>query len=157
MPFTSSSSSKTSANGTVREAFGQYSSPHTPLLLKRGVWGGAILLVLAIVVVYAVCDPATSAFFPRCPMKQLTGLSCPGCGFQRAFHAVLGGHLHEALSYNWFFVLSLPYAAAVIIAWLLKALGKAPRIVSVLEHHYGIYAYLTLFCLWFVVRNIYDI
>lgn len=92
-------------------------------------------------------------FFPQCPLKWLTGLSCPGCGVQRALHALLNGHFAEALSYNYFFILSIPYAAAIVIAWICKGVGKAPRLVYILEHQWGIYTYMTLFALWFVVRN----
>lgn len=31
-----------------------------------------------------------------CPFKQLTGIDCPGCGFQRALIALLRGHLRES-------------------------------------------------------------
>ncbi|WP_090781312.1 DUF2752 domain-containing protein [Pedobacter sp. ok626] len=35
-------------------------------------------------------------FFLRCPFKALTGIDCPGCGFQRSFVALLRGDLHES-------------------------------------------------------------
>ena len=34
----------------------------------------------------------------RCPFKYLTGIDCPGCGFQRSLLALLNGDLHKSLS-----------------------------------------------------------
>ncbi len=31
-----------------------------------------------------------------CPFKYLTGIDCPGCGFQRSFLALLQGNLHKS-------------------------------------------------------------
>lgn len=36
-------------------------------------------------------------FLIPCPFKKLTGLDCPGCGFQRSFLALLQGHLNESV------------------------------------------------------------
>lgn len=32
-----------------------------------------------------------------CPFKKLTGIDCPGCGFQRSVLALVQGHLKESL------------------------------------------------------------
>jgi len=32
-----------------------------------------------------------------CPFKYLTGIDCPGCGFQRAALALLQGHLNDSI------------------------------------------------------------
>lgn len=37
---------------------------------------------------------------PRCPVKQLTGYDCPGCGLQRACRYAVRGHLAQAFSAN---------------------------------------------------------
>ncbi len=34
-----------------------------------------------------------------CPFKKLTGIDCPGCGFQRSVIALLQGNLKQSLSY----------------------------------------------------------
>ncbi|WP_345212555.1 DUF2752 domain-containing protein [Mucilaginibacter gynuensis] len=33
-----------------------------------------------------------------CPFKYLTGIDCPGCGFQRSVLALLQGNLHDSLA-----------------------------------------------------------
>jgi hypothetical protein len=34
-------------------------------------------------------DPVTNYLFPTCPFYATTGMYCPGCGSQRATHALL--------------------------------------------------------------------
>lgn len=75
--------------------------------------------VAAAVLVYFAFNPLRVSFFPRCPFNVLTGLYCPGCGSQRAFHALLHGRLREAAGYNLLAVIALPfllYSAAVFTA-----------------------------------------
>lgn len=40
------------------------------------------------------------AFLLKCPIKSATGLSCPGCGSQRAIVALATGHFRDAFRYN---------------------------------------------------------
>src|SRR5690606_2629375 len=46
--------------------------------------------VLAVVGFYGLVDPATG-ILPSCPFYTLTHWYCPGCGSQRALHALLHG------------------------------------------------------------------
>lgn len=46
-----------------------------------------------------------------CPFKKLTGIDCPGCGFQRSVIALLQGNLKQSLQYY-------PAAIPLIIAVL---------------------------------------
>jgi hypothetical protein len=34
----------------------------------------------------------------RCPFKYVTGIDCPGCGFQRSVLALVQGNLHESFT-----------------------------------------------------------
>lgn len=70
------------------------------------------------VVVYGVFDPAQAAWFPRCGFHDWTGLCCPGCGGQRALHALLELRLGEALRANALTVVMLPLIAIHIGNWL---------------------------------------
>lgn len=48
----------------------------------------------------AYFNPVTAGFFPICPLYQLTGLACPGCGLTRGFHALFHGDILGTLDYN---------------------------------------------------------
>jgi membrane-bound acyltransferase YfiQ involved in biofilm formation len=54
--------------------------------------------------------PATSSFYPRCPIFTWLHLYCPGCGGTRALAALLHGRLLEAMHWNAMVVLLLPFA-----------------------------------------------
>ena len=43
--------------------------------------------------IYYFYDPSLNGFFPRCPFLSITGWRCPGCGSQRAIHAILHGYV----------------------------------------------------------------
>jgi hypothetical protein len=47
-----------------------------------------------------VFDPARYGFYPRCPLHELTGWSCPGCGTLRAVHQLVHGHWAAAWRLN---------------------------------------------------------
>ena len=81
------------------------------MLAKRPGPAAAILLVgLGLATVVFVFDPAHYPF-PRCPLFVITGLYCPGCGSQRALHALLHGQLARAAGLNLLAVLCLPLLA----------------------------------------------
>jgi len=70
---------------------------------------GVVLLVCAAAYFF---PPGTARFWPQCPIHQLFGIDCPGCGATRALAALLHGHLRDALRFNALFVLLLPFAIA---------------------------------------------
>jgi hypothetical protein len=55
-------------------------------------------------------DPNTAGFYPLCPVHELTGLQCPGCGCLRALHQLAHGNLAAAWRLNAFLVAMLPVA-----------------------------------------------
>ncbi|MDR1406304.1 MAG: DUF2752 domain-containing protein [Prevotellaceae bacterium] len=56
--------------------------------------------VMAAASVYYTFNPATTVYFPPCPVYKLTGFRCPGCGSQRAIHSLLHGDFGQAFSDN---------------------------------------------------------
>ena len=78
---------------------------------KRTVAAAAIVAAAALCVYYSAFDPATSPA-PRCMLRLLTGYDCPGCGSQRALHALLHGRVGDAWGYNPAVFFAVPLAAA---------------------------------------------
>ena len=64
-------------------------------------------------VVVAAYNPTDVHFFPLCPLFELTGLACPGCGLTRGFHALFHGDVASAFGFN-----ALLPIWAVIIAYV---------------------------------------
>lgn len=121
-------------------------------LLKR------LALVAALAAGIGAClyfvDPSTAWFAPKCPVKLLTGLSCPACGVQRFVHALLCGRPLDAVRFNFWLALMLPYAAAFLVAWLMPERRAKKRLVSVIEHPAMVYTYIAVMAVWMIVRNV---
>jgi hypothetical protein len=110
---------------------------------------GAVL-ALAVIALYALVDPG-AALFPRCPLKALTGFDCPGCGSQRAFHALLRGDIAGAWRYN----AALFFAAPVIVLYFVSSgcRGRYPRLYAALNSPVAIAVIAVATAVWWVLRN----
>ena len=111
-----------------------------------------VLIALA-TILYFFVNPEASVLMPKCPMKMLTGYDCPSCGVQRAIHAVLHGDFAKAISYNPFFVISVPYFLLVLYSTVFKN-SFAVKLRGIVCHRYALYGYIVLFFLWWILRNI---
>lgn len=45
-------------------------------------------------------DPQKTSFLPGCPLLNITGFACPGCGLTRGFHELFHGNFIAALDFN---------------------------------------------------------
>jgi hypothetical protein len=113
-----------------------------------------LLLMVGGIVVYTLFDPNKSVWMPKCPFRLLTGWNCPACGLQRALHALLHGRFAEALSYNYFFVVSIPYVIALFVAEALKRIPRGDNFIRAVEHPVLARVYIILFIAWGIIRNL---
>ncbi|ERJ58428.1 DUF2752 domain-containing protein [Sphingobacterium paucimobilis] len=67
------------------------------------------LTLVTVALLYKYFNPLESLFFPKCPVKAITGLDCPGCGGQRAAHSLLNGDVRQAFMENPLLPLLIPY------------------------------------------------
>lgn len=102
-------------------------------------------------VVYGCFDPSVAPF-PRCAFHTLTGYDCPGCGSQRALHALFGGNLRQAWAFNPLLVvalLALPFYAAA--EWWAD---RWPRLSRTLRGRRACLVLAAVIVVWWIVRNI---
>ena len=113
-----------------------------------------LILLVSGLLIYYYLDPAQYVFIPKCPVKLITGLDCPGCGFQRALHAFLHGNIREGISYNPFIL----FAVSIILVWLFNMFlylkGKNLRVFLIKVNRFLIFIYIIGYFLWFIIRNI---
>lgn len=114
---------------------------------------GIIVVTAALVVLFAV-DPEQSAWLPRCPFHVLTGLDCPACGSQRAIHALFHLRFAEAFVYNPFLLLSIPYAAALVLTAWFDPRDRFARLRRFCQSRPVVLTYVFLFCAWWLLRNL---
>jgi len=75
-----------------------------------------------------VRDPNLSGSYGYCPFHALTGWDCPFCGSLRAYHALLHGHLGQALDLNVVTVAGLPLILVYWVLWLRRSARGDPSI-----------------------------
>ena len=80
--------------------------------ISRVRFAASALVLAAATIPLATVDPATTWWFPSCPLYMLTGLLCPLCGSLRALHALLTGAPLAALAFN-------PLLVVGLVAWVL--------------------------------------
>lgn len=114
-------------------------------------------MVIILFCLYAFLDPEdpdVGRFFPKCPVKLITGLQCPACGIQRAAHSLLQGDVIGALSHNWFLIFSLGYLFSLIIT---RNFPFQSPVRKFIWGKPGCILYITLYFAWFIVRNLLSI
>lgn len=113
---------------------------------------GIFVAALVLGAVYALFDPSESVWFPKCPVHVITGFDCPGCGSQRAIHALLHADLAGAFRANAFLFLFIPLLLMMGIAEFNRK--RWPRFYRLMMHPAMIYGILLIIGIWTIGRNI---
>ena len=121
---------------------------------KRVMPYALLLLLVALGVLYYFIDPMLQYFPLQCPWRTLTGTLCPACGLQRAFHALMHGRWLEALGYNYFFILSVPFVLMAVAAEWYNWHHKLDGLRAFLYNGRTLYAYVGLYFGWWILRNL---
>lgn len=116
------------------------------------VVAGLVMLVLGFI--YYALDPSTSDAFPRCSFLSLTGYKCPGCGSQRAVHALLNGDVAGAFRFNALLMIAVPWMGLCLFAEGRRT--RNPRLYARLNPELLMSLFLALTLLWWLLRNIFD-
>lgn len=118
---------------------------------KKMAIAALIIIGAALLLLYALVDPATH-LFPRCVIKSITGIDCPGCGSQRAAHALLHGDIVAAWSYNAFMVTAIPIVALMLLAQAMPR--RLQRLHRALNSPAVIWTWFIVIIAWWIGRNI---
>ena len=112
-----------------------------------------VLAVSGLLALYYLNNPTTSTFFPKCIFYKSTGLHCPGCGSQRAFHNILQGNIIAGLKHNLLLVLLIAVLFYKTILFVLKKMTNK-EYKSLLQNSYVIKTILVLIIVYWILRNI---
>ena len=112
----------------------------------------SFLLVAGLV--FYFYSPLNSSFYPSCIFKSFTGLSCPGCGSQRAFHELLHFNFSAAFAYNPLFIVSIPYGLALLFLTQTSAGQKLPAIYRLLTGKITLLIIGLIVLAFFIFRNL---
>ena len=104
--------------------------------------------------VYYFNNPAESWFFLKCPVNYVTGLSCPGCGSQRAIHELLHLNFKQAFAYNPLLIAAIPYTALGIAFNTETLKTRYPKTRKFFYGQRALYVVLVVVIIFFILRNI---
>ncbi len=113
----------------------------------------AIVAAAALIAFYLAAVRATG-FMPRCIFKWATGWDCPGCGSQRALHALLHGDITRAVESNLLIPFAVAYLAVLGAAWLLTENPALRRLHSRLTSPAALATVATAIIAWTILRNL---
>lgn len=114
---------------------------------------GALMLTAAMIFLYLRITSALG-WMPLCPVHALTGLSCPGCGSQRALASLLEGHIAEAVSHNYILPAALAYLSLCGLHWIFPAKTSISKIYRRITTPRALIAVALAMLAWMAVRNI---
>lgn len=113
----------------------------------------SVCAVLAVIWIYRV-NPEDSVYSPKCVFYMLTGLKCPGCGSQRAIHALLHLRIGDAFRYNALLVLSIPFLGLLCFSWAMRK--RFPALYAGLNGQVVIWTVFAVIIAWWIIRNIFQ-
>ncbi|QDS89320.1 hypothetical protein EC9_35190 [Rosistilla ulvae] len=93
-------------------------------------------------------EPNETSWYPKCPLHEMTGLHCPGCGTTRAVWAILHGDVTTAIRMNPLVVLGSPVVLGLI--WRERRRGRTgQRTTATLS-----WTILVVLIGYFIARNV---
>jgi len=100
---------------------------------------------------YTTHDPDLGFSF-KCTFRLLTGYDCPGCGSQRAFHALLNGDFASAWTFNPMVFFAVP--AAVYYLVVEGGRYRWPRLYAASVNPYIVSAFFVAIIAFWIGRNL---
>jgi hypothetical protein len=119
------------------------------LLAATGVVGAC---AAAMTFLYQVNPNLPDNPYPRCLLKAVTGIDCPGCGGTRAMYSLLHGDLAGAADHNIIVFAVVPLMLYFLVRYLLMGFGV--RLPLPKANRWTGWATLVLVLAFTVVRNL---
>ncbi len=117
---------------------------------KRVVKAGIAAVFCMVLLVSYFYDPVYYKI-TDCAFKEMSGLSCPGCGLSRSFHSVANMHMSDAFGFHLLGPVFFLILLAVIILYSYEAIsGNIIKIVAnkVLARIFVISIFVSWFIYW---------
>ncbi|MBB4035519.1 hypothetical protein GGR21_001412 [Dysgonomonas hofstadii] len=114
----------------------------------------AVLLIVGYLY-YSYYAVSGDLWSKQCSFHEFTGLHCPGCGGQRAFFALLHGHILDALHYNALLIIGLPFFLYIFFLLCQVYIAKDKKFLKYFNFSAKVgYLFLIILTLFFILRNI---
>ncbi|MBQ9181658.1 MAG: DUF2752 domain-containing protein [Bacilli bacterium] len=111
-----------------------------------------ILIFLIILVLYLVLGSAFNIYI-GCPIHDITGFHCPGCGLTRMLLSILKLDFYQAYRYNPLLFITLPFIIFLYFNNLYCKLYNKKSIIKKIPNWFW-YIILFIVILYGIMRNI---
>ncbi len=113
-----------------------------------------LLVIVILALLYFEYSPVENILFPKCPLYATTGIYCPGCGSQRATHALLHLDIAGVLRSNVLFLPAVVVVLQHVFARFMRNYMQKPQYKSLLDNPKAAWIVLAVVIIFFVLRNI---
>jgi len=116
---------------------------------------GVLILVAVLIYYFYSRDPSDKEnIYVGCAFKGLTGLDCPGCGGQRSVHHLLHLEIIQALRYNAFFILLIPYLVLLSYYEIRRFFWEIPKPENFFTSNKMLWVFLISLLVFGIIRNL---
>ena len=112
------------------------------------------LVLMTFGLLYFNLNPKSFAYFPKCPFYSFTGLYCPGCGSQRAFHEILHGNFWIGLQHNFLIILALLVIFYKFYVLFRNSFQKENKVKNIIHHNATPWVILVIVVSFWILRNV---
>lgn len=113
------------------------------------------IIIVVFIIIYLIVGKIVHFYIP-CPIHELTGFYCPGCGMTRMLISILRLDFYKALRYNPLAFMLLPVAIVLVIDNLYKSYKNKTPIYKKIDDKIW-YVLIFILLVYGILRNIYPI
>ena len=114
-----------------------------------------IIIISIILILYLILGNAIHFYIP-CPIHELTGLYCPGCGITRMLISIVKLDFASAFRYNQLLFIMLPFFLFLLINYIYSLIKKKEPIYKKINKKVWYFLIIVLL-IYGVLRNIFPI
>lgn len=107
------------------------------------------IALIILLILYLLLSNYFHIYIP-CPIKEITGFYCPGCGITRMFYSILKLDIYAAFRYNPLVFLTLPIGIYLYIDYLVR---KDKSLYKKIPEKLW-YIIIVIFIIYGILRNI---
>lgn len=107
------------------------------------------IALIILLILYLLLSNHFHIYIP-CPIKEITGFYCPGCGITRMFYSILKLDIYAAFRYNPLVFLTLPIGIYLYIDYLVR---KDKSLYKKIPEKLW-YIIIVVFIIYGILRNI---
>ena len=113
-----------------------------------------VTIIIGIVAIWLFINSDFITLIPRCKVREYLGILCPGCGGTTCVANILRGNFLTAMKANIIIFIAIIYFMILNIVYIINTFKKKQILKFVYLKEKYVYAWLAMYLVFEVVRNI---